>query len=197
MPLTASHWRSTRCFAGGVNRYTITPENARGMQLNSLGLVAAFATTLSIAMALPAAAPHSHAMYSPDVRMTVEATVKEYIWANPHVWVYVEIPDENGNPAEWILESGAPGGLSRNGWSPQSMKPGDLVTVTFGPLKDGTSGGGCLARSNWSVGAPLLPARSTTILISPTPNSPESNRSAEQAEECKTSKRVNLRKRAG
>ena len=111
------------------------------MQLNSLGLVAAFATTLSIAMALPAAAPHSHAMYSPDVRMTVEATVKEYIWANPHVWVYVEIPDEKGNPVEWILESGAPGGLSRNGWSPQSMKPGDLVTVTFGPLKDGTSGG--------------------------------------------------------
>lgn len=111
------------------------------MQFKSLGLAAACVTTLSISTAIPAAAHHSHAMYNPDVRMTVEATVKEYIWANPHVWVYVEIPDENGNPVEWILESGAPASLTRSGWSPQSMKPGDLVTVTFGPLKDGTSGG--------------------------------------------------------
>jgi hypothetical protein len=110
------------------------------MQLKSLGLLAAFLATLSIS-AIPAAAHHSHAMYSPNVRMTVEATVKEYIWANPHVWVYVEIPDENGQLVEWILESGAPASLTRSGWSAQSMKAGDLVTVTFGPLKDGTSGG--------------------------------------------------------
>jgi hypothetical protein len=115
------------------------------MQLKYRGLLAASLSALSICAAIsiasPAAAHHSHAMYNPDVRMTVEATVKEYIWANPHVWVYVEIPDENGNPVEWILESGAPASLTRSGWSPQSMKPGDLVTVTFGPLKDGTSGG--------------------------------------------------------
>jgi len=111
------------------------------MQFKALGLITASFATLSLFAALPAAAHHSHAMYNPNVRMTVEGTVKEYIWANPHVWVYVEIPDENGQPVEWILESGAPASLTRSGWSPQSMKPGDLVTVTFGPLKDGTSGG--------------------------------------------------------
>ena len=111
------------------------------MQLKSLGLVAAIVTTLSMTASIPSAAHHSHAMYDPDVRMTVDGTVKEYIWANPHVWVYVEIPDENGQPVEWILESSAPASLARNGWSPDSMKPGDVVTVTFGPLKDGTSGG--------------------------------------------------------
>jgi hypothetical protein len=97
--------------------------------------------TCALGSSLPASAHHSHAMYDPNVRMTVQATVTEYIWANPHVWVYVEIPDENGQPVEWILESGAPASLVRDGWSPESMKPGDLVTVTFGPLKDGTKGG--------------------------------------------------------
>ena len=107
------------------------------MRLSTLGVTAICLITLAI----PAAAHHSHAMYDPNIRMTVEATVKEYIWANPHVWVYVEIPDENGQPVEWILESGAPASLARSGWSPDSMKPGDVVTVTFGPLKDGTTGG--------------------------------------------------------
>jgi hypothetical protein len=102
---------------------------------------ASFAAACLFTLSVPAAAHHSHAMYSPTIRMTVEATVKEYIWANPHVWVYVEIPDDNGMPVEWILESGAPASLTRSGWSPQSMKPGDVVTVTFGPLKDGTAGG--------------------------------------------------------
>jgi hypothetical protein len=107
------------------------------MQLKTL----AFATLCLSALSLPAIAHHSHAMYESNVRVTVEATVKEYIWANPHIWVYVEIPDENGQSVEWILESGAPAGLARNGWTPESMKPGDKVTVTFGPLRDGTSGG--------------------------------------------------------
>jgi hypothetical protein len=111
------------------------------MQRKALWLSIVGLAALSLSAAVPVAAHHSHAMYNPNVRMTVEGTVKEYIWANPHVWVYVEIPDENGQPVEWILESAAPASLSRNGWTPQSMKPGDQVTVTFGPLKDGTSGG--------------------------------------------------------
>jgi hypothetical protein len=107
------------------------------MHRKALAIMAACFAGLSA----PAIAHHSHAMYDPNARMTVEATVTEYIWANPHVWVYVEIPDENGRPVQWILESGAPASLARSGWSPDSMKPGDLVTVTFGPLKDGTAGG--------------------------------------------------------
>jgi hypothetical protein len=87
------------------------------------------------------AAHHSHAMYDTTTRMTVEARVKEYIWSNPHVWIYLEIEDENGQPVEWILEAAAPGRLVNAGWSAQSMKPDDVVTVTFSPLRDGTSGG--------------------------------------------------------
>jgi hypothetical protein len=102
------------------------------MGLAALGLAA---------LSIPASAHHSHAMYDTDIRMVVEARVKEYIWANPHIWVYLEIPDENGRAVEWILEAAAPGRLSRAGWSAQSMKTDDVVTVTFSPLRDGTSGG--------------------------------------------------------
>jgi hypothetical protein len=100
-----------------------------------------FAALTLAAFAIPATAHHSHAMYNTDTKVTVEAKVKEYIWSNPHVWVYLEIPDENGQAVEWILEAAAPARLSRAGWSAQSMKPDDIVTVTFSPLRDGTSGG--------------------------------------------------------
>lgn len=107
------------------------------MHFKSLGLAFACLGTLFI----PAAEHHSHSMYDRTVLMVVEAKVKEYIWGNPHVWLYVEISDENGRPVEWILESADPAGLSRDGWSAQSVKPDDVVTVTFSPLKDGTDGG--------------------------------------------------------
>jgi len=111
------------------------------MQIKVIGLTATILVALSISGAMPVVAHHSHAMYESNAPIQLEGTVKEYIWANPHVWIYVEIPDENGQPVEWILESQAPASLARQGWSPQSMKAGDLVTVTIGPLKDGTSGG--------------------------------------------------------
>lgn len=81
------------------------------MHFKSLGLAFACLGTLFI----PAAEHHSHSMYDRTVLMVVEAKVKEYIWGNPHVWLYVEISDENGQPVEWILESADPAGLSRDG----------------------------------------------------------------------------------
>ncbi len=107
------------------------------MRFKNLGFAVACLATLSI----PVAAHHSHSMYDRTVLMVVEAKVKEYIWGNPHVWLYVEISDENGQPVEWILEAADAGGMSLDGWSAQSMTPDDVVTVTFSPLKDGTDGG--------------------------------------------------------
>jgi len=117
--------------------------NERMMRFQHLGFVAIFPASLSFlaALSMPAAAHHSHAMYDRTVRMVVEAKVKEYIWGNPHVWLYVEISNESGQPVEWILEAADAGGMSRDGWSAQSMKSDDVITVTYSPLKDGTDGG--------------------------------------------------------
>lgn len=107
------------------------------MALKSIGVAAAYLAAFSI----PAAAHHSHSIYDRTQALVMEAKVKEYIWGNPHVWLYVDIADENGEPEEWILEAADAGGMSRDGWSAESMKPDDMITVTFSPLKDGTGGG--------------------------------------------------------
>jgi len=107
------------------------------MIFKSFGLVAVSALALSV----PAWAHHSHANYEPTITKTVTGTVTEYLWINPHTWVYLTVMGEDGQPQEWALESGSTGQLTRRGWAGDSMKPGDTITATVKPLKDGAYGG--------------------------------------------------------
>jgi len=93
------------------------------------------------AFAAPAFAHHSFAMFDADKSVTMTGVVKEFEWTNPHVWLRVMVNDNAGMPRQWALEMGAPGQQSRIGWKPDSVKPGDKVTVTIHPLKDGSRGG--------------------------------------------------------
>ncbi len=89
----------------------------------------------------PALAHHSFAMFDADKTVDLTGTVKEFQWTNPHSWLQVMVTDEKGQTAEWSLEMGAPGGLARTGWRPKTVVPGDKVTVSIHPLKDGSTGG--------------------------------------------------------
>jgi hypothetical protein len=93
--------------------------------------------------ASPAFAHHSFAMYEPTKTLTLNGTVKTFQWTNPHVviWILVK-PDGGGDVQEWSIETTSPGVLTRGGWTRQSVKPGDRVSVTFSPLRDGSHGGG-------------------------------------------------------
>jgi len=53
----------------------------------------------------------------------------------------VMVQDQTGKTAQWALEMGSPGQQAQRGWKPDSVKPGDKVTITFHPLKDGSRGG--------------------------------------------------------
>ena len=103
-----------------------------------LGLAAAMAGA-----APPVSAHHSFAMYEPTKTLTLNGTVKTFQWTNPHVviWILVQ-PEGGGAPQEWSIETTSPGVLTRGGWTRQSIKPGDRVSVTFSPLRDGSHGGG-------------------------------------------------------
>src|ERR1700694_5531816 len=105
----------------------------------SLGVVLAAV----VGAASPASAHHSFAMYEPTKTLTFKGTVKTFQWTNPHVilWVLVQ-PEEGGAGREWSFETTSPGGLTRAGWTRQSIKAGDRVSVTFSPLRDGSHGGG-------------------------------------------------------
>ncbi len=109
-------------------------------------------------LAMPAAAfgHHSFAMFNRDQLVSVTGVVKDYEWANPHVWIHLMVSDDKGVPREWGFEMQSIAQDSRAGWRPDSVKPGDKITIEFHPLKDG-SRGGQLASAILSNGTRLGP----------------------------------------
>jgi len=91
--------------------------------------------------AIPVLAHHSFAMFDASKTMTLEGTVKEFHWTNPHSWIFINVADGEGHPVEWAIELGSPSGLTRQGWVPKTLTPGMNVKVMIRPLKDGKPGG--------------------------------------------------------
>jgi hypothetical protein len=107
----------------------------------------------------PAVAHHSFAMYEPTKTLTFKGTVKSFQWTNPHVVVWVLVQPEDGGAAqEWSFETTSPGVLTRAGWTRQSLKVGDKVSVTFSPLRDGSHGGGLNSVTLLDTGQKLVPS---------------------------------------
>jgi hypothetical protein len=108
------------------------------MNVKNLGLAAIVAA----AFAAPAFAHHSFAMFDATKNVTLQGTVKEFEWTNPHSWLRVMVMDEKlGRPVLWALELSSPARLTTMGMHSDSVKPGDVVSVTFHPMRDGTRGG--------------------------------------------------------
>jgi hypothetical protein len=90
--------------------------------------------------ALQGFAHHSGAMFDSQTSTTLTGTVKVFQWTNPHCWIQVLVPGEQG-PTEWSVEMGSPSQLYRWGWRQGTVKPGDTITVVIHPMRDGTKGG--------------------------------------------------------
>lgn len=99
------------------------------------------AAVSAVVFALPAWGHHSGVMYEPMKTLTVDATVKEFSWVNPHSWLYIIVTNESGQSNEWALETSSTGSLLRRGWTAQTLNPGDKISATFRPMKDGSPGG--------------------------------------------------------
>ena len=104
--------------------------------------IVSFAAIAAVAFAAPAFAHHSFAMFDATKTVTVQGTVKEFEWTNPHSWLRVMVNDEkSGKPVMWALEMSSPARLTTMGMHSDSVHAGDNVSVTFHPMKDGTRGG--------------------------------------------------------
>jgi hypothetical protein len=100
------------------------------------------AAALGFALAATAAvAHHSANMFDLTRTVEVKGTVKEFHWTNPHSWVVIDSLDAAGKTVAWSFEGNGPGYLVRNGWKRESLKPGDKVTITANPMRDGSAGG--------------------------------------------------------
>ena len=91
----------------------------------------------SLVAAMPALAHHSNSAYQVDQIITLEGTVKEWRWMNPHTWLYLTVKGADGKEQEWAVEGRPPGILGRAGWSNTILKPGETVTVHASPAKNG------------------------------------------------------------
>ena len=93
------------------------------------------------AFTMPALAHHSFSMFDAQQTITLEGTVKEFEWTNPHAWLRVMVNDESGKSVLWALELSSPSRLVTMGMRADSVRPGDAVSVTFHPMKNGARGG--------------------------------------------------------
>ena len=102
-------------------------------------------TTAAIVMALLPAAPilahHSAAGIDRTKSVTLNGTVKQFGWQNPHSWMEVDVPNEAGVVTTWKVEMTSPAFLIRAGWKSSTVKPGDKVKVVVRPLVSGDPGG--------------------------------------------------------
>jgi hypothetical protein len=107
------------------------------MTVKSLCLAGAL---LALSM-VPASAHHSFAMFDSSKTVELTGVVKEFLWVNPHSWLQVVTTDAQGKSTEWSIEMAATAALTRDGFTATKVRPGDKVTVTAHPLRDGSPSG--------------------------------------------------------
>ena len=88
-------------------------------------------------LSLPLLAHHGNAAYDTGKNITLKGTVTQWVWAFPHCMLQFEVTDDRGQVVQWIAETENPSSMIHFGWTRQSMKPGDQITVTVVPGKNG------------------------------------------------------------
>jgi hypothetical protein len=97
--------------------------------------------TAVLLLAAAALAHHSFAMFDNTRQVTLTGTIKEFQWTNPHTFTWIDVPNDAGVTETWGIEGMSPNYLGRRGWTKNTLKPGDKVTIVINPLKDGKPGG--------------------------------------------------------
>jgi Family of unknown function (DUF6152) len=96
-----------------------------------------FAVVCLMAVSVPLFAHHGSASYDTAKSVIVKGTVTDFVWANPHVFVKIDVKDDSGNTVHWIVEAQNPVSMSQIGWSKDTFKPGDQVEIDAMPAKNG------------------------------------------------------------
>jgi hypothetical protein len=118
---------------------------------------------LAFACLSPASAHHSRAEFAGVPAIVFQGRVARFNWANPHVYIYVETKDDAGKPVEWEIVTDAIPILARNGWTPDSLKTGDIVTVKATPSRDPEKKHALLESIRTADGAVLTPRGQTAV----------------------------------
>ena len=99
------------------------------------------AATLIACVTGPLTAHHSFSAFNTTEEKTVVGSVKKVEWTNPHIWIFIDVPNDKGGTDVYSFEGMSPNYLERRDWTRTTLKVGDKITVTFNPMRDGTKGG--------------------------------------------------------
>ena len=86
-------------------------------------------------------AHHASAAYADKPMEFKNVTITKFSWINPHSLIYFDAKDANGNVVNWTCETAAPQALRLIGWAKESVAPGDVVSITLYPAKNGNHAG--------------------------------------------------------
>lgn len=121
-------------------------------------MTALLAAAAMVGFAAPVYAHHSFAMFDQEHPIELVGTVKEFRFTSPHTFILLQV--KNGDEITvWNLEGGAPGGLSRDGWSAKTLPPGTELKMTIDPLRSGAPGGSWnVQKTKLKDGSPVVAA---------------------------------------
>ena len=110
------------------------------MKVNPRRILVLTLVTLSLLAASvgPIAAHHSTVPFDSTRQTTLTGIVKEFDWTNPHTWIWINVPNEKGGVDLWGVEGMSPNYLGRRGWTKNTIKPGEKITIVGRPMKDGS-----------------------------------------------------------
>jgi hypothetical protein len=107
------------------------------------------------ANSIPALGHHGNAGYDYTKTIVIKGTVTEWVWSNPHCLLKFDAKDEKGNMQHWVTEGSSPVDMLHIGWSKNTFKPGDAITVDVMPNKDDNTPVGRIRKVTLSDGTVL------------------------------------------
>jgi len=109
--------------------------------MNTPVAIAFIVTALALGGARPLVAHHSHSMFDMTREVTISGIVTVFSYRNPHVFLHVDVKNDNGEVVSWAVEMSNISNMQSRGVFGSTFKAGDVVSVKINPLKDGRFGG--------------------------------------------------------
>ncbi|HEY2385098.1 MAG TPA: DUF6152 family protein [Terriglobia bacterium] len=104
-------------------------------------IIALLAAAVIGAAVAPAFAHHSFSAFDVTTQRSVTGMVNKVDWTNPHIWLWIDVPNDKGGTDRYGFEGMSPNYLARRGWTRTTLKIGDKITIDYRPMKDGSKGG--------------------------------------------------------
>jgi hypothetical protein len=111
------------------------------MKMNTRSLAMAAVILCLLLVGTTLSAHHSFSAFNMDSEEMITGKVRQVDWTNPHIWIWLDVANEDGEEETWGMEGMSPNYLARRGWTKDTLKTGDEITATIRPMKDGSNGG--------------------------------------------------------